>query len=114
MKISPKVIQLSMLILLATSVIFNFGLVKTNREVNKRYENASEIMNEQLDLAILHNKEVITQDVEEKYRADIVSYKALSKRAQLLREEVIALKAQTEKQNKEIEKLKKQLKKKRR
>jgi hypothetical protein len=114
MKVNPKILQLGLLVLLVASIVLNFALAKINREVNSRYENASQIMNDKLNLAIIHNKEEVSQNIKEKYRADMVSYEALSKRAQLLRQENIELKEQNEKQSEEIEALKKQLKKKRR
>jgi hypothetical protein len=114
MKINLKAVQLGVLILLIASVVLNISLIKINRDVTKRYEGASDIMNEKLRLAILKNKEEARENVEEKYRADLVSYEALSKRAQMLREEVVSLKSQTKKQQDEIDKLEKQLKKRRR
>jgi polyhydroxyalkanoate synthesis regulator phasin len=114
MKINLKAVQLGVLLLLIVSVFLNISLIKINRDMTNRYENASDIMNEKLKLAILKNKEEAKESIEEKYRADMVSYEALSKRAQMLREEVVILKSQVKEQQEEIDSLEKQLKKKRR
>jgi len=107
MKIDKKIFPQILVILLIFSIILNLILFRANRKVRQEMASASELMNAQLKEAILSNKEKIKQNLEEKYRADMVSYKALYERSKQLKEEIATLKEELAKKEKEIEKLNK-------
>jgi peptidoglycan hydrolase CwlO-like protein len=114
MKMDKKFIPLILVVLLVFSAVLNMVLLAANRSISEELASSNEIMNSKLKKAILANKEEVRQNIEEKYEADMVSYEALGKRADMLRAEVVSLKEQIKEQQEEIDSLKNQIKKKRR
>jgi peptidoglycan hydrolase CwlO-like protein len=109
-----KFIPLLLAVLLIFSVVFNAVLLVANRSISEELASSNQIMNSKLKKTILASKEEVRRNIEEKYEADMVSYEALGKRADMLRAEVVSLKEQIKEQQEQIDFLKKQIKKKRR
>lgn len=85
-------------VIIILSIVMGIYFSKANQELKKRMLQMKNLQDEELQQTIRDEKERIERDLDEKYRADIISYRAMSARVEL--------------QNKKIRELKEKLKKK--
>jgi len=70
-------------IALAALVIFTFGLYRESLGLKKNFGKELEKKEKELSLRVSDEKKKVYKDLDEKYRADMVSYQALSKRLEI-------------------------------
>lgn len=108
-----KALLLGVVVLMAASLIANGLLLASNRNLKDTLATVEAALQKKMNQELISQRQDIKQDLEEKYRADQVSYKALYERSKGLRDEVAELKEELAEKEKEIESLNKKLRRRR-